>query len=453
MYDDDPFAPIGENAGVFAQARSKTKEVKTPIIPVPADAPEFSFRHPRHGEPIGKWPYHQADGRLVGYAARFNFETEGKAGKEVLPITFCSVERGNQTYTAWRSCGVPAPRPLYRRSQLAAAPSKPVIFTEGEAKADRAAELFPDHEATTTMGGAKAPHLTDFAPVAGRPVIVWPDHDEPGREYSRTVSELALAAGAVTVAIVNVPENFPPKWDLADALPPGATLADLNQFLVGATRVEIEEDSDITDENNETGGLPSKQADILVSLAADAELFHAPDNTNFADVDINGHRETWAVRRSGFRGWLTRRYYEETSGAPNSNALESALRVIEAKAQFDGVERQVYVRVGGHEGRVYIDLGDQTWRAVEIDIDGWRVVERPPVRFRRSAGMLPLPVPKKGGSIESLRAYINLKREADFVLLVAWVLAALRECGPYPVLAVPVNKARRSRPWLRFYGR
>src|SRR5258707_8523996 len=147
------------------------------------------------------------------------------------------------------------------------------------------------------------------------------------------------------------------QWDLVldDALPPGATIADLNQFLVGATRVEIEEDSDITDENNETGGLPSKQADILVSLAADAELFHAPDNTNFADIDINGHRETWAVRRSGFRGWLTRRDYEETGGAPNSNALESALRVIEAKAQFDAPERAVHTRGGGLDGRLYLD--------------------------------------------------------------------------------------------------
>ncbi len=436
MYDDDPFAPMGENTGVFAQAPAKTKEVKTPIIPVPADAPEFSFRHPRHGEPTGKWSYHQADGRVVGYAARFNFETAGKVGKEVLPITFCSVKRGKQTYTAWRSCGVPAPRPLYRLSQLAAAPSKPVIFTEGEAKADRAADLFPDHEATTTMGGAKAPHLTDFAPVAGRPVIVWPDHDEPGQEYARTVSELALAAGAVTAAIVNVPKNFPPKWDLDDALPPGATIADLNQFLVGATRVEIEEDSDITDENNETGGLPSKQADILVSLAADAELFHAPDNTNFADIDINGHRETWAVRRSGFRGWLTRRYYEETGGAPNSNALESALRVIEAKAQFDAPERAVHTRVGGLDGRLYLDLGDEMWRAVEIDTTGWRVIDNPPVRFRRAAGMQPLPMPVPGGSVETLRSFLNVKSGSHFILVVAWALAVLRNRGPYPVLVL-----------------
>jgi hypothetical protein len=240
----------------------------------------------------------------------------------------------------------------------------------------------------------------------------------------------------VTAAIVNVPKNFPPKWDLDDALPPGATIADLNQFLVGATRVEIEEDSDITDENNETGGLPSKQADILVSLAADAELFHAPDNTNFADIDINGHRETWAVRRSGFRGWLTRRYYEETGGAPNSNALESALRVIEAKAQFDAPERAVHTRVGGLDGRLYLDLGDEMWRAVEIDTTGWRVIDNPPVRFRRAAGMQPLPMPVPGGSVETLRSFLNVKSGSHFILVVAWALAVLRNRGPYPVLVL-----------------
>ena len=35
----------------------------------------------------------------------------------------------------------------------------------------------------------------------------------------------------------------------------------------------------------------------------------------------------------------------------------------------------------------------ETWRAVEIDATGWRIVSHPPVRFRRSAGMQPVPVP------------------------------------------------------------
>ena len=65
-----------------------------------------------------------------------------------------------------------------------------------------------------------------------------------------------------------------------------------------------------------------------------ADLFHAPDGTGYADLDINGHRETWPVRSKGFTRWLARAFFEETNGAPSSEALQSALNVIEAKAQF-----------------------------------------------------------------------------------------------------------------------
>jgi hypothetical protein len=71
--------------------------------------------------------------------------------------------------------------------------------------------------------------------------------------------------------------------------------------------------------------------------------------------------------------------------------------VIEAKAHFDAPQRIVYIRVGGLEGRLYLDLGDEAWRAVEIDATGWRVIDNPPVRFRRAAGMKPLAVPAPGG--------------------------------------------------------
>jgi hypothetical protein len=58
------------------------------------------------------------------------------------------------------------------------------------------------------------------------------------------------------------------------------------------------------------------------------------------------------------------------------------------------------------------------------------------VRFRRPSGMLPLPVPRQGGSIESLNPFLNLASRDDFVLVVAWLLAALRSGGPYPLLAI-----------------
>src|SRR3974390_2199978 len=50
--------------------------------------------------------------------------------------------------------------------------------------------------------------------------------------------------------------------------------------------------------------------------------------------------------------------------------------------------------------------------------------------------MLPLLIPERGGSIEALRLFLNLSSEHDFVLVVAWLLAALRPTGPYPLLAI-----------------
>jgi hypothetical protein len=184
------FAPLMPEECETARGNSsKIAPTKTPIIPVPIDAPVFNFRHPKHGEPAGKWAYHQGDGALIAYAVRFDFETGGEASKEVIPVTFCSVNGVHGGYRAWRSCGVPAPRPLYRLPQLTASPGTPTIITEGEKKADRAVELFPDYEATTTMGGAKAPHLSHFAPLDGRLVIIWPDNDDVGHAFARNVAQ------------------------------------------------------------------------------------------------------------------------------------------------------------------------------------------------------------------------------------------------------------------------
>jgi hypothetical protein len=45
-------------------------------------------------------------------------------------------------------------------------------------------------------------------------------------------------------------------------------------------------------------------------------------------------------------------------------------------------------------------------------------------------------VPVKGGSINELAPFLNLSSRGEFVLVVAWLLAALRHGGPYPLLAM-----------------
>ena len=202
------------------------------------------------------------------------------------------------------------------------------------------------------------------------------------------------------------------------------------------TKCRITElDKAIAKETGETGRWKPTHADILIRLASVAELFHSPDETAFADIEINGHRETWPVRKTGFLRWLRRQFFEATGGAPNSEALQSALNVLEAKAHYDGPRQPVFIRVAELDGRLYLDLGDEDWRSVEINSNGWRVVNKPPVRFHRTSGMQPLPIPKSGGTVEMLKPFLNVS-DSDFVLVVAWMLACLRRGGPYPVLVL-----------------
>jgi hypothetical protein len=177
-------------------------------------------------------------------------------------------------------------------------------------------------------------------------------------------------------------------------------------------------------------------AGTLEEMTLCEEVFHSSSGVAFADFTTRGHRETWPIRSKSFRTWLRRCYYHATGTAPGGALIASALDLLEARAQFDAPEREVSMRIAEHAGKIYLDLADEHWRAVAIGADGWNVLGCPPVRFRRSPGMLPLPVPEGGGSLEILKSFLNLSSQSDFILVVAWLLAAFRPGGPYPLLAV-----------------
>jgi hypothetical protein len=178
------------------------------------------------------------------------------------------------------------------------------------------------------------------------------------------------------------------------------------------------------------------QAELLIQCAGGAQFFHTPGGDAYAKLRIGDHSETHPVRSKGFRRWLVREFFQRYDRPPGAQALQDALGLLEARAQFDGPQREVHVRVAEHDGAIYVDLANERWEAVEITPAGWRVVSEPPVEFRRPRGMLPLPAPSQRGDIEELRRFINIREEdeASWRLLLAWLLQALRPRGPYPVL-------------------
>jgi hypothetical protein len=135
---------------------------------------------------------------------------------------------------------------------------------------------------------------------------------------------------------------------------------------------------------------------------------------------------------------LARQFYKVSQKSPGSQAVQDALGVLEGKALFEGPEASVYTRLAEYSGAIYLDLGDEEWHAIQITRDGWEVLTAPPVKFRRARGMLALPMPRAGGSLDDLQAFVNVAvdSEADWTMLVSWLLSALRPRGPYPILAL-----------------
>src|ERR1700722_1357126 len=175
----------------------------------------------------------------------------------------------------------------------------------------------------------------------------------------------------------------------------------------------------------------NSQASFLVELAAErCELFTDSQGEAYAAFPVahgeaEPHRETHNVRSRGFSRWLRLRFYVERGGSPSSEAMSIAVKTVEARAFFDGARHEVFLCSANLGDRVYVDLCDDHWRAIEIDSDGWRLINDVPVHFRREAGMQPLPAPsiidpKKG--IARLKEVLCLRDERDFVVIVAWEL-------------------------------
>jgi hypothetical protein len=174
----------------------------------------------------------------------------------------------------------------------------------------------------------------------------------------------------------------------------------------------------------------------LLSIAERFDLFHSADGTDFADIDIDSHRETLALHSKEFKDRLEYDYFREVKDAPPRDAVQSAISTLKSRAKYEGPEHPVHVRIAGQEGRWFLDLADRERRAIQITTEGWSIIHNPPVHFLRPGGMLALPVPERGGSIDNLKPFLNLRDQNDFVLVAAWLTAALRPRGPYPVLAV-----------------
>lgn len=175
------------------------------------------------------------------------------------------------------------------------------------------------------------------------------------------------------------------------------------------------------------------QATQLVMIASKCDVFNYQERA-YAIIPKIGHDEVWPICSKRFKQWLKAAFFEKETKPPCSQALKGALGIIEAEALFCGPIVPVYVRIASHEGVVYLDLVDVQWRVLKIGKDSWQFVSKPPIRFLRKTGMQSLPNPEHGGSLDELRPFVNVANDADFILIVSWLVGSFRVGFPMPVL-------------------
>jgi hypothetical protein len=176
------------------------------------------------GAPVATYTYFDLRGNVIASVVRY--EPDGtRASKTFRP--YC--HRTQEGVTKW-VMGAPDLRPLYHLPEIATASE--VVLCEGEGCADALIKL--GIAATSAMQGAHAPiDKTDWSPLAGKKVIIWPDNDEPGFQYAKNVSERLAALGCQVLG-VTPPAGSPAKWDAADCVAEGR---DAQELIASATAI------------------------------------------------------------------------------------------------------------------------------------------------------------------------------------------------------------------------
>ena len=145
--------------------------------------------------------------------------------------------------------------------------------------------------------------------------------------------------------------------------------------------------------------------------------------------------QSYRIRSDGFRLFLLTASLTQLETVPTGSTLKEAIEAVYAVTEcLSDREYEARVRVARLGDHVYLDLGGDGGHVVEVGPAGWNLTTNPPVRFIQPSDMLPLPLPARGGSIETLRRFVNVASDADFVLLVGGLVAMFHPQGPYPVL-------------------
>lgn len=178
----------------------------------------------------------------------------------------------------------------------------------------------------------------------------------------------------------------------------------------------------------------SQAKQMVEMIQKNLSVFEA-NNETYAKVRIKGVERIFKTKSQDFRAYLVYEYARNCKEIPTNWAVEDAVRAISAQAMFEGDRQQAFVRVGEFGNKIYVDLTDSQNRAIEVDAQGWKIIQNPPINFLPKPSQNPLPVPIRGGNLLELNRFIKVPDE-DLVMIISWLTFTLHPKGPFPILVL-----------------
>ncbi|MGD0644726.1 MAG: bifunctional DNA primase/polymerase [Candidatus Bathyarchaeia archaeon] len=146
----------------------------------------------------------------------------------------------------------------------------------------------------------------------------------------------------------------------------------------------------------------------------------------------------YAIDSSFFRQWLAKLMWDQEGKAPASEAIVSAKTVLKGKAQSEGKRYTLFNRVAPTEDGIWLDMADDNWRAIHVTVDGWKIVNDPPILFKRYSHQLPYPEPAAEGDVWQLLSLLNISEtdEATKLIVVTSFISYFIPLIAHPVIVV-----------------
>lgn len=173
-------------------------------------------------------------------------------------------------------------------------------------------------------------------------------------------------------------------------------------------------------------------------------------------VEVGDRHEAFEIRSGAFRSWLDWAWDEHTNRLLKRGTFDDLQARCIALARRSGISEPVYRRVASLGDEVWIDLGTDERSAVRVTAGGWSLEQKPGVMFVRPGSSKPLPVPERGKSILQLRKYVSSDPLAaaddddNYLLVLMWLLAALRGVEPFPILVIQAQQGSGKSTLTRF---